>query len=94
VLREEGEAILSADGGAVFRHFLYNESEVSFELKTLKKREIRLRFLSKGKYQLLIDGKEVDVFKGDTCKFDVPEGDHAVLIQLLERLEKQNTPKF
>jgi hypothetical protein len=94
VLREEGEAILSADGGAVFRHFLYNESEVSFEVKTLKKREIRLRFLSKGKYQLLIDGKEVDVFKGDTCKFDVPEGDHAVLIQLLERLEKQNTPKF
>ena len=93
-LREEGENILSADGGAVFRHFLYNESEVSFEIKTLKKRDIRVRFLTKGKYQLLIDGKEVDVFKGDSHKFEVPEGDHAVLIQLLESLEKLNLPKF
>jgi hypothetical protein len=93
-LREEGETILSADGGAVFRHFLYNESEVSFEVKTLQKRDIRVRFLTKGKYQLLIDGKEVDVFKGDSHKFEVPEGDHAVLIQLLESLEKLNLPKF
>jgi hypothetical protein len=94
VLREEGEDILSADGGAVFRHFLYNESEVSFEIKTLKKRIIRLRFLTKGKYQLLIDGREMDVFKGDYQKFEVAEGDHTVLIQLLESLEKQSPPKF
>lgn len=94
VLREEGEDILSTDGGAVFRHFLYNESEVSFEIKTLKKRVIKLRFLNKGKYQLLIDGREVDVFKGDSQKFEVPEGDHTVLIQLLESLEKQNQPGF
>ncbi|HVP90944.1 MAG TPA: trehalase family glycosidase [Terriglobales bacterium] len=93
-LREEGEDILSADGGAVFRHFLYNESQVSFEVKTLKKRTVRLRFLRRGKYQLLVDGREVDVFRGDTARFDVPEGDHAVLLQLLENLEKQAPPRF
>jgi hypothetical protein len=93
VLREEGEDILSADGGAVFRHLLYTESEVSFEIKTLKKRTIKLRFLSKGKYQILVDGRETDVFKGDFYKFEVPEGDHTVLIQLLENLESPPSPK-
>jgi hypothetical protein len=92
-LREEGEEILSGDGGAVFRHFLYNESEVSFEIKTLKRRVLKLRFLAKGKYQLLIDGREVDVFKGDSLKFEVPEGDHTVLVQLLESLSKQGPPR-
>ena len=90
VLREEGETILSVDGGAVVRRFLYNESEVSFIIKTLKRREVRLRFLKKGKYQLLIDGREVDVFSANSRKFEVPEGDHTVLVQLLEDLEKQN----
>jgi len=94
VLREEGEDILSADGGAVFRHFLYNESEVSFEVKTLKRRTIKVRFLAKGKYQLLVDGREADVFRGDSGKFEVPEGDHTVLIQLLENLEKPGPPRF
>ena len=93
-LREEGEEILSADGGAVFRHFLYNESQVSFEIKTLKKRTVRLRFLRKGKYQLLVDGREVDLFRGDSGRFDVPEGDHAVLLQLLENLQRQGPPRF
>ena len=93
-LREEGEEILSADGGAVFRHFLYNESQVSFEIKTLKRRTLRLRFLRKGKFQLLVDGREVDVLRGDSGKFEVPEGDHAVLLQLLEYLEKQSPPRF
>jgi hypothetical protein len=88
VLREEGETILVVDGGAVVRRFLYNDSEVSFEIKTLKRRDVRLRFLKKGKYQLLIDGREMDVFSGNARKFEVPEGDHAVLIQLLEDLEK------
>ena len=87
VLREEGEDIVSADGGAVFRRFLYNESEVSFEVKTLKKRTIKVHFLTKGKYQLLVDDREVDVFRGDSGKFVVPDGDHTVLIQLLESLE-------
>jgi glycogen debranching enzyme len=92
-LREEGEEILWADGGAVFRHFLYNESEVSFEVKTMKKRVIRLHFLGKGKYQLLVDGREMDVFKGDSVKFEVPEGDHTVVVQLLESMQKQGPPR-
>jgi neutral trehalase len=82
-LREEGEELVWADGGAVFRHFLYNESEVSFEIKTLDKRTLRVRLLGKGKYQILVDGKEVDVFKGDSRKFDVPAGDHKVAVQFL-----------
>ena len=68
VLREEGETLLSVDGGAVVRRFLYNESEVSFDIKTLKRREVRLRFLKKGKYQLLVDGREVDVFSGQRAQ--------------------------
>jgi hypothetical protein len=88
VLREEGEVLLSVDGSAVIRRFLYNESEVSFTLKSLKRRRVRLRLLKKGKYQLLIDGREVDVFSAIVHKFEVPEGDHSVLIQLLENLEK------
>jgi hypothetical protein len=91
VLREEGETLLAIDGGAVVRRFLYNESEVSFGIKTLKKRDIKLRFLKKGKYQLLVDGRETDVFSGSARKFAVPGGDHAVLVQLLEDLEKEET---
>ena len=66
---------------------------MSFEIKTLKKRALRLRFLRKGKYQLFIDSREVDVFRGDSGKFEVPEGDHVVLIQLLENMEKQGSPR-
>jgi hypothetical protein len=91
VLREEGETIMAVDGGAVVRRFLYNESEVSFAIKTLKRREVRVRFLKRGKYQLLVDGREMDVFSGNSRKFVVPEGDHTVLLQLLEDLEKDNT---
>jgi len=88
VLREEGKAILSVDGAAVVRRFLYSEREISFAIKTLKRRDVKLRFLKKGKYQLLIDGREVDVFSASGRKFEVPEGDHTVLVQLLEDLEK------
>ncbi len=88
VLREEGVTVLSVDGGAVVRRFLYNESEVSFDIKVLRKRSVRLRFLKKGKYQLLVDGREADVFAAGSRKFEVPEGDHTVLVQLLEDLEK------
>ncbi len=83
-LIEEGKDILKADGGAVFRHFLYSGNEVSFEIKSLKNREIDIDFLKKGKYQLLIDNRLKKVFKGQSHKFEVPEGDHTVLIQLLE----------
>ncbi len=90
VLREEGETILAIDGGAVIRRFLYNEAEVSFNFKSLKRRSVKLRFLKKGKYQLLVDGREMDVFSGSGHKFGVPEGDHTVLVQLLEDLEKES----
>jgi hypothetical protein len=90
ILREEGTSLLSIDGSAVVRRFLYNESEVSFVIKSLKRREVQLRFLKKGKYQLLIDGREMDVFSASGRKFEVPEGDHTVLVQLLGDLEKQD----
>jgi hypothetical protein len=90
ILREEGTTLLSVDGSAVVRRFLYSEAEVSFVIKTLKRREVRLHLLKKGKYQLLVDGRELDVFSSIGTKFEVPEGEHAVLIQLLEDLQKQN----
>jgi hypothetical protein len=89
VLREEGRTLLGVDGGAVIRRFLYNESEVSFGFKSLARREVRLRFLKKGKYQLLVDGRVVDVFSGNSRTFEVGDGEHTVLVQLLEDLEKE-----
>lgn len=86
-LKEEGKEILKADGGAVFRHFYYSEDEISFEIKILEEREIRIRFLTKGRYQLLIDEQIKEIFKGDSIKFKIPEGDHSVLILLLDKLE-------
>jgi hypothetical protein len=90
VLREEGETIIVVDGGAVVRRFLYSEAEVSFEISSLKKRQVRLRLLKRGKYQLLVDGRAVDVFSANSRKFTVPEGEHTVLVQLLEDLEKDS----
>jgi hypothetical protein len=90
ILREEGVTLFAVDGSAVVRRFLYSEAEVSFAIKTLKRHEVRLHFLKKGKYQLLVDGREVDVFSSNGTKFDVPEGEHVVLVQLLEDLQKQN----
>ncbi len=83
-LREEDKDIIKANGAAVFRRFLYSENEVSFEIKSLKPREVEVRFLKKGKYQLLLDNKISRVFEDDSQKFGVPEGEHTVLIQLLE----------
>ncbi|MFZ2055432.1 MAG: trehalase family glycosidase [Candidatus Aminicenantales bacterium] len=83
-LKEEDKEIIKTNGAAVFRHFLYSENEVSFEIKSLKPREVKVRFLKKGKYQLLLDNQINKIFKGDSQKFEVPEGEHAVLIQLLE----------
>jgi len=87
LLREEGREIFAADGGAVIRHFLYTENEVSFEIKSTEKRRIKIHFLKKGKYQLLLDNQLKPLFKGRSYKFDVPEGDHSVLIQLLEETD-------
>jgi len=86
-LIEEGKEIIKANRSAVFRHFLYSESEISFETKSLEQIEIKVQFLKKGKYQLLIDNQQKKVFKGKSLKFEVPEGDHSVLIMLLEEEE-------
>jgi hypothetical protein len=83
-LKEEDEEIIKTNGAAVFRHFLYSENEVSFEIKSLKQQEVHVRFLKKGKYQLILDNQINKIFKGDSQKFTVPEGEHAVLVQLLE----------
>jgi glycogen debranching enzyme len=86
-LTEEGRRVFTADGGAVVRHFLYTENEVRFEMKSIETRGIDIQFLKKGKYQLLIDNQPKRIFKGKSVSFDVPDGDHSVLIQLLEELE-------
>ncbi len=86
-LIEEGREILKADGGAIFRHFLYSENEVSFEVKTLKKRKIKIHFLKKGKYQLFLDNEIKKIFTGRSQELEVPEGEHTVLIQMLEERE-------
>ncbi len=87
VLREEGRTLVRADGGAVVRRFLYTESEVSFDFKALDDREVRLRLLKNGKHQLLIDNREVKVFTGSSVEFDIPAGDHSVLVMLLEEAQ-------
>jgi len=84
-LKEEGKEILRAKGSAVFRHFLYSENEISFEVIALERREIKVQFLTKGRYELLIDDETKKVFKGSSVKFRVPEGEHSVLILLLEK---------
>jgi glycogen debranching enzyme len=84
-LKEEGKEILRAKGSAVFRNFLYAENEISFEVMTLERREIKVQFIIKGKYELLVDDETKKVFKGSSVKFKVPEGEHSVLILLLEK---------
>jgi hypothetical protein len=85
-LRETEREIFKVNGGAVVRQFLYSENEVSFRIKTLKKRKLWLRFLVKGRYQLYIDNELKSLFKGSSTKFDVDEGEHSIMIILLERL--------
>lgn len=86
-LKEEGKEIIKTNGGAVFRHFLYSENDISFEFKALEKREIEIKFLVKGKYQYWIDNQIQKPFKGNSVKIKVPEGEHTVLILLLEKEE-------
>ncbi|MDH4217968.1 MAG: alpha,alpha-trehalase [Candidatus Aminicenantes bacterium] len=84
-LKEEGRDILEANKSAVFRHFLYSESEVSFEVKTLEETEIKIHFLTKGKYQLEVNNQSVEIFEGKSTKVKVPEGEHNILLLLLEK---------
>jgi len=83
-LKEEDREIINMDGGAVVRHFLYSESEVSFDLTSLEPREIEILFLKKGKYQFLLDNQLKKIFRGKSFTFKVPEGKHNVLLLLLE----------
>ncbi len=84
ILREEGKQVIRANGGAVFRQFLYNENEVSFELHTLEPRKIKVNFIKKGKYQLSLDNAVRQIFRGEEITFLVPEGHHSVQLLLLE----------
>ncbi len=84
-LKEEGRIILVADKAAVFRRFLYSPNEVAFDVKTLKKSEIKVNFLAKGRFQIEIDNQPVKIFEGKSTKFIVPEGEHNILILLLEK---------
>jgi len=84
-LREEGRVILQANKAAVFRRFLYSEGEVAFDITTLKKNEIKINLLAKGRYQIEIDNQPVEIFEGKSTKFRISEGEHNVLILLLEK---------
>ncbi|MFC2164749.1 amylo-alpha-1,6-glucosidase [Acidobacteriota bacterium] len=83
-LWEEGKEIISANGSAVFRHFLYSKNAVSFEIKCLESREVKIRFLTKGEYELILDNKVRRLFKGNSYKMEVPEGEHTILILLID----------
>jgi len=85
LLKEEGKVIFRANGGAVVRQFLYSEQEISFEIKSLEEREIKIYFLTKGRYQLSIDDALQRVFEGKKVKFKVPHGNHNVVIFLLSK---------
>ena len=85
LLKEEGREIVRSKGSAVFRRFLYNEQEVSFDVLSLAPRKIRIRFLSRGKYQYFLDDQLTQVFDGADAEFRVPEGAHKVSIILVEK---------
>jgi hypothetical protein len=82
-LWEEGKEIINCNGSAVFRHFLYSKNEVYFEIKTLAPREVKIRFLTKGRYELILDDRVRSLFKGDSTKIKIPDGEHSVLVLLL-----------
>jgi hypothetical protein len=89
ILREEGRDLITLDGGAVVRHFLYAENEVSFEIKSMKRRKVEIALPQRGKYQLLVDNSPKQITSGRSMAFAVPEGSHSVLIQLLESLDER-----
>jgi hypothetical protein len=86
-LKEEGREIISTNQSAIFRHFLYSENEIAFDIKTFKKTKLKVQFLTKGKYELWVDNKQIKVFKGNSLKTKIPEGEHSVLILLIEKKE-------
>jgi len=86
-LKEEDKEIIKTNGEAIFRHFLYSENEVSFEIKSMKERKVKIKFLTKGKYQLQIDNRVSKIFEDNSLKIKVPAGEHTVTILLLEKLD-------
>jgi hypothetical protein len=86
-LKEEGRVILEAKKAAVFRRFLYSEGEVSFTVTTLKNNEIQINLLAKGRFQIEIDDQPAEIFEGKSKKIKIPEGEHSVLILMLEKKE-------
>jgi hypothetical protein len=85
ILDEEGKEIIKTSEPAIFRHFLYSETDVSFEVKSLEENVIRINFLARGKYQYWIDDQIQKPFDGKSLKIKIPEGEHTVLILLLEK---------
>jgi hypothetical protein len=83
-LMEENRELLRADGPAIFRQFLFSEREISFEVKSLKKRKITIYPGSRKKGQIFIDGKESGQFEGRSIELIVPEGEHRVVIIITE----------
>lgn len=83
-LKEEGKELIRANGPAVFRHFLYTEQEISFEVKSLNKRKISVFFGDKKKGQVLINGKEYGKFSGKEVVIQIPEGEHRLVIIISE----------
>jgi hypothetical protein len=86
-LKEEGKVILEAKKAAVFRRFLYSENEVAFDITTLKSNEINVKLLTRGRFQIEIDDQPAEIFEGQSRKIKIPEGEHRVLILLLEKKE-------
>ncbi len=85
ILDEEGKEIIKTSEPAIFRHFLYSETAVSFEVKSLEENAIRINFLARGKYQYWIDDQIQKPFDGRSLRITIPEGEHTVLILLLEK---------
>jgi hypothetical protein len=84
VLKEEDRELLRANGPAVFRHFLYSDREVSFEVKSLKKRKITINLRDKKRGQLLLNGKESGIFAGKEIVTVTPEGENRLVIIISE----------
>lgn len=83
-LNEEGRELLNSNGPAVFRHFLYTAREISFEVKSLKKRKISVNLGNRKKGQIFINGREAGKFDGKRVVAEVPEGEHRVVIIISE----------
>ncbi|MGC8891963.1 MAG: amylo-alpha-1,6-glucosidase [Candidatus Saccharicenans sp.] len=83
-LWEEGKEIIRADGPAVFRHFLYTDREISFEIKSLDKKKVDIYLEKEKNGQLLIDGQEAGKFSGKKIEVKTPPGEHRVVILITE----------